>query len=223
MKTVRGIFLLLLSAALTCSAQHALPPESVPAKHKVLIAYFTWAENTALAPSGSAAFDAETSASLTVGNTAIMAGYIEAVTGGDLFSIVVADPYPSDYNGCLSRAKREQAKNARPALKRSVENMDDYDIVFLGYPNWWNTIPMAVRTFLERYDFSGKTVIPFCAHGTGGLARTVRDVRSALPQATVLDALGISRSDMKNAKTLVTAWLAGLGFGTQDSPVSRSD
>lgn len=188
-----------------------LPPEVEPTESKILIAYFTWAENTVVG-TDSINVDASSSASLVTGNTAIMAGYVEEVTGGDLFSIVVTNPYPSDYDECLNRANREKSQNARPELKYSVENMDEYDIVFLGYPNWWYTIPMAVHTFLESYDFEDKTVIPFCAHGTGGLASTVRDIRSAIPKATVLDALGISRSDMRNAETKVKSWLNNLGF-----------
>jgi flavodoxin len=189
-----------------------LPPEVEPAESKILIAYFTWAENTVVVNPDSVNVDASTSASLITGNTAIMAGYIEQVTGGELFSITVTNPYPSDYDECLNRANREKAQNARPELKNAVENMDEYDIVFLGYPNWWYTIPMAVHTFLESYDFGGKTVIPFCTHGTGGLASTVRDIRSAIPQATVLDAIGISRSDMSSAESRINTWLNNLGF-----------
>ena len=141
-----------------------------------------------------------------------MAGYIKDVTGGDLFSIVVTNPYPSNYDECLNRANREKAQNARPELKATVENLDDYDIVFLGFPNWWYTLPMAVYTFLESGDFSGKTVIPFCAHGTGGLASTVRDLRTAIPNSTVLDALGIYRNDMGSAESKINTWLNNLGF-----------
>ena len=189
-----------------------LPPEVEPAESKILIAYFTWAENTVVANPDSVNVDASSSASLVIGNTAIMAGYIEDVTGGDLFSIVVTNPYPSNYDECLNRANREKAQNARPELTATVENLYDYDIIFLGFPNWWYTLPMAVYSFLESGDFSGKTVIPFCAHGTGGLASTVRDLRTAIPNSTVLDALGIYRNDMDSAESKINAWLNNLGF-----------
>lgn len=145
---------------------------------------------------------------------AIVASYIHDAVGGDLFSIRVTDPYPSDYDECLDRAANERAQNARPELANRVENMDDYDIVFLGYPNWWYTIPMAIHSFVESYDFSGKTVIPFCAHGTGGLASSVRDLRSALGEDVTFieNAFGVYRPNTVGCRPEVNEWLAELGF-----------
>ncbi len=133
-------------------------------ERKILIAYFTWMEHTVVGDSSAVDVDATTSASvLAPGHVAQMAAWIQAGTGGDLFSIVTADPYSSDYDECLDRAADEKAANARPALTGTVANMADYDVIFLGYPDWWATCPMAVFTFLDSCDFSGKTVIPFCA------------------------------------------------------------
>lgn len=194
------------------------PPESIPEEHtKILIAYFTWAENTVIDDPSAIDVDATTSASvLAPGHAAQMAGWIQAKTGGDLFSIITAEPYSSDYDECLDRAADEKADNARPALSGSVENMDEYDVVFLGYPDWWSTCPMAVFTFLDSYDFTGKTVIPFCAHGTSGLAASVRDIRAVLPGVTVLDAVGVQRPGMdtplNTARATVETWLAGLEY-----------
>ncbi len=98
-----------------------------------------------------------------------MAGWIQQKVGGDLFSIVVSEPYSSDYDECLDRAADEKAANVRPELSNRIDNMEDYDVVFLGFPNWWYTAPMGIFSFIEEYDFSGKTVVPFCAHGTGWL------------------------------------------------------
>ena len=104
----------------------------------------------------------------------------------------------------------------RPTLTGTVGNMSDYDVIFLGYPDWWSTCPMAVFTFLDSYDFTGKTVIPFCAHGTSGLAASVRDIRAALPGVTVLDAVGVQRPGMDTpidtAHSTVLNWLAGLKY-----------
>lgn len=186
-------------------------------ENKILIAYFTWAENTVVDDPAAVDVDATTSASvLAPGHVAQMAGWIQAETGGDLFSIVTAEPYSSDYDECLDRAADEKADNARPALTGTVGTMADYDVIFLGYPDWWATCPMAVFTFLDSYDFTGKTVIPFCAHGTSGLASSVRDIRAALPNVTVLDAVGVQRpgmdTDLATARSTVTSWLAGLDY-----------
>lgn len=180
----------------------------------ILIAYFTWAENTHVADPSSVDVDATTSASLLLpGNTAKLAAWIEERTGGDVFSIRVDEPYSEDYDECLDRAADEKAEAARPNLVTHVEDMDRYDIIFLGYPNWWYTVPMAIMSFLEEYDFSGKTIIPFCAHGTGGLASSVRDIRAALPSSvTVLDAIGVYRPDVDTAEGRINEWLDGLGF-----------
>ena len=148
----------------------------------ILIAYFTWADNTVVEDPSSVDVDATTSASvLAPGNAAKLASWIQQEVGGDLHSIVVEEPYSSDYDQCLDRAADEKADNARPALASHVDNMEDYDIVFLGFPNWWYTLPMPVLTFVEEYDWSGKTVVPFVTHGTGGLASTIRDLTAALP------------------------------------------
>lgn len=188
--------------------------ELLSADGNILIAYFTWAENTHVEDPSSVDVDATTSASVLLpGNTAKLASWIEERTGGDVFSIRVAEPYSDDYDECLDRAADEKAEAARPALVTHVENMDRYDIIFLGYPNWWYTVPMAIMSFLEEYDFSGKTVIPFCAHGTGGLASSVRDIRAALPSSvTVLDAIGVYRPDVDTAEGRINEWLDGLGF-----------
>lgn len=198
----------------------------------ILIAYFTWADNTNVEDKdatiqsalshydsvGDSAdydgVDATTSASvLPPGNTAQMAEWIRQRVGGDLFSIVVTEPYSSDYDECLDRAADEKAENARPELVNHVDNMDDYDVVFLGFPNWWYTAPMAVFSFIEEYNLSGKTVVPFCAHGTGGLAASVRDITAALPDsAEVLEPLGVYRADISSAEMAINEWLNNLGF-----------
>ena len=218
-------------ALFACASEEApktstLPSESEPVSsetqpapqiNKILIAYFTWAENTVVEDTGAVNIDATTSASVLLpGHVGQMAQWIQSETGGDLFSIAVTEPYSSDYGECLDRAADEKADNARPAVANTVANMADYNVIFLGYPNWWGTCPMAVFTFLDSYDFSGKTIIPFCAHGTSGLAASVRDIRAALSNATVLDAVGVQRPGMDTpldtAHSTVQNWLAGLDY-----------
>ncbi|MCC5465126.1 flavodoxin [Pelosinus baikalensis] len=145
-------------------------------------------------------------------NTREIANQIHENVGGDLFEIVTVNPYPADYNGTVDQAKREQENNSRPKLTAEVKNMDSYDVVFVGYPNWWGTMPMAVFTFWEGYNFSGKTIIPFSTHEGSGLGRSVNDIRALCPQATILDGLAIRGSDAKNARNDVSAWLRKLGM-----------
>lgn len=183
-------------------------------QNKILIAYFTWSDNTVVENSDSIDVDAETSASvLSPGNAELIANWIAEETGGDLFSIKTQNKYSSDYDECLNQARKERDNNERPALVGRVNNIDDYDVIFLGFPNWWYTCPMAVFTFVESYDLEGKTIIPFCTHGTGGLSRTIRDLKKLLPEnCEVLEPIGVYRPEVKNSKNKVLDWLRKLGY-----------
>ena len=183
-----------------------------PASSDILIAYFTWADNTEVEDPDAVDMDATTSASvLPPGNAAKLAGWIQEETGGELFSIQVEEPYSSDYDECLARAAQEKAEDARPALRTHVEDMAEVDVIFLGFPNWWYTVPMPILTFVEEYDLSDKTIIPFVTHGTGGLSGTIRDLTQALPDsAEVLEPIGIYRLDVDDAQPRIKAWLEGL-------------
>ena len=155
-----------------------------PQSRRVLVAYFSWAENAVLEED----VDAVASPSvISPGNVQQLAGWVQEVTGGDLFSIQVTEPYPSDWDECLSRANEERGADARPQLVQNVEDMDQYDTVFLGYPNWWYGVPMALLSFLEQNDLSGKQVYLFCSHGTGGLANSVEIITEAAPDAIISD------------------------------------
>lgn len=186
------------------------PVQETPAQNKILIAYFTWAENIET----SSNVDATASASVSLpGNVGQMAAWIQTEIGGDLFSIQGNEPYSSDYDECLDRAADEKAKKARPKLKNKVENFAEYDIIFIGYPNWWYTAPMAVFSFLEEYDLSGKRVVLFCSHGTGGLASSVKDISAALPNSTVeSNVIGVYRDDVPKSRDTVKSWLKEIGF-----------
>lgn len=187
----------------------------------ILIAYFIWAENTQVENPNEVDVDATTSASVLLpGNTAKMAGWIQQKVGGDLFSIVMSEPYFSDYDKCLDRAADEKAENSRSKLINHVDNMDDYDVVFLGFPNWWYTAPMAIFSFIEEYDFSGKAVVPFYAHGTGGLASSIEDITAALPDsAEVLEPIGVYRPDIDSAQPVINEWLERLGFEEREADI----
>lgn len=146
------------------------------------------------------------------GNTKVIADKIHENVGGDIFRIKTVKPYPTDYNTLVDQAKKEQENNYRPELATKVENMNSYDVVFVGYPDWWGTMLMAVFSFLEEYNFSGKTIIPFCTHEGSGLGRSVEDIKKLCQHSTILDGLAIRGRSVKNADKDVSEWLSKIGM-----------
>jgi flavodoxin len=144
---------------------------------------------------------------LPVGNTEIVAGMIQEITGGDIFKIDTEKDYPADYTQTTNVAQDELSAKARPELTAKVDNMDEYDTIVLGYPNWWGAMPMAVYTFLEEYDFSGKTILPYCTHEGSGLSATEREIARECPKATVRSGLSILGTNAGSAKKSVENWL----------------
>lgn len=144
------------------------------------------------------------------GNTAKLAQMIADETGGDLFAIEPETPYSEDYNTVLDQAKEEQRKNARPAVAGTVENWEDYDTVFIGWPTWWGDVPRIMLSFAESYDWSGKTVAPFGTSGGSGFAKGLSSMTDAAAGATMLDGLQVSSSRVNDARSDVTAWIVGL-------------
>jgi flavodoxin len=187
-----GAGMFLLSHGLQTAAFSAQEGES-----KILVAYFSWS-----------------------GNSRALAGQVAETTGGKLFEIKTVTPYPDNYDECINVAKQEQNKNARPAISGSVTDMEQYDTVFLCYPNWWGTLPMGVFTFLEAYDFSGKTMYPLVTHGGSRFGRSLDDIKKLCPQAILGEGLSVSAFDRnpKDATRVimpnedVTAWVRKLGF-----------
>ena len=183
-------------------------------KQKVLIAYFTWARNKDL----SGEVDTTTHASVQVsegvykGDTEIVAEWIQEDTGGDLFPIKTACRYSSDFNQAVEEGGRELRQNARPELADTVSNIAGYDIVFLGYPVWWRDVPMVLYTFMDRYDLSGKTILPFATHMGGGLGASVKTIKKLEPGASVLDPLLISDYSLSGSKRKVEKWLEKTGY-----------
>jgi len=143
---------------------------------------------------------------LDVGNTEVIAHKIQKLTGGDLFEIRTKQQYPVEYIETTRVAKNELRSNARPELAEYVKNIDDYEVVYLGYPNWWGTFPMAVFTFLESADFSGKTIIPFCTHEGSGIGFSERDVKLLCPDATCLTGIAIRGGRVAAADAQLAEW-----------------
>lgn len=132
--------------------------------------------------------------------------------GPIIFEIQTVLQYPKDYDTVVKQAKEEQKSGYKPKLKTKIKNIDSYDVVFIGYPNWWGTIPMAFVTFFEEYNFPGKTIVPFCTHNGSHLGRSVKDIAKLCPKATILDGLAVRGKDVKNAKNDVSGWLRKLGI-----------
>jgi flavodoxin len=141
------------------------------------------------------------------GNTRVIANQIHESVGGDIFEIVTVNRYPGDYDEVVEQARKELREEYTPELKTKVENMESYNVVFVGYPNWWGTMPRPIATFLSAYDFSGKTIAPFCTHEGSGLGRSATDIKELCPQSTILDGLAVRGRDVKKAQKEVSEWL----------------
>lgn len=144
---------------------------------------------------------------LETGNTEIVAGIIKEFTDADIFKIEQVNPYSKSYNECIQQARVDQNQNARPELKGYPDNLDKYNTIYLGYPNYWNTMPMAVFTFLEHFDFSGKIIKPFCTHEGSGLGRSENDIKKLCHGAKVENGLAIHGSRLNSAKPLIEKWV----------------
>ena len=203
-----GLIALLASGASASAAEASL------SNHKILIAYFSVMETDGVDTVASAsrvAVDGEV-----LGNNQYIAQIIQQETGGDLFAIETVQEYPTTHDPLLEFAYNEKAENARPELAAHIENLDSYDVIFLGYPNWNSDLPTPLYTFLEEYDFSGKTIIPFTTHGGSGFSRTVQTISELQPNATVIsDGLAISRNSVSDAESDVIDWVNGLNLTTE--------
>jgi flavodoxin len=167
----------------------ALAAEITEEESNMLVVYFSWG-----------------------GNTRSIAKEIHQKAGGDIFEIELVRPYSSNYNTCLDEAKRDQETQARPALKTHVADMGKYDVIFLGYPNWWASIPMPIASFLEEYDLSGKTIIPFCSHGGGRLGQSVSAIAKLSPRSKILEALSVHYGGGSSLRNDISAWLRKIGI-----------
>lgn len=155
----------------------------------ILIAYFSWS-----------------------GNTEALANLIQAETGGDIFEIAPAEPYTDNYDELLDIARDEQSENARPALASEVDGWDGYDTVFVGYPDWWGDAPMLIYSFLESYDWTGKTLVPFCTSGGSGFGRSLDRLPDSAPGAEILDGLHIRSGAVDGSEPEVAEWISSLGI-----------
>ena len=147
-----------------------------------------------------------------VGNTEIVAGIMKELTGADTFKIEMKNPYSPVYMTCIDEAKKDLRENARPELTSYIDSIDGYDTIILGYPNYWGTVPMAIATFLERYDFDGKTILPLCTNEGSGMGSSERDIKKYAKGADVKKGLSITGSNAANSTDAVKKWLAANGL-----------
>lgn len=144
---------------------------------------------------------------LDIGNTEIAAHIISELTDADLFRIEQAQPYSKDYNECIAQAQADQKRDARPELKDYPETLDNYSVIYLGYPNYWGTMPMAVFTFLERFDLRGKVIKPFCTHEGSGLGSSINDIKKLCPEVMVEAGLAIRGGNAERSRTDIEKWI----------------
>lgn len=200
LKTTGFSLMGMAALCLGCGASNAAPANATASNtegvntamkttKKILIAYFSWS-----------------------GNTKAVAEEIHKQIGGDLYEIVPATAYPTSYNATVEQAKQEQQNNARPAIKNNLPNLADYDMIFLGYPNWWGSYPMPVATFIEKVNLQGKTVAPFFTHGGGGVQRCQSDLAKLAPNASFAPYLVLSGSSARSASKDVTQWLSKMNL-----------
>lgn len=164
-------------------------PETEANERKILIAYYS-----------------------TTNNTASIAEHIRSLAGGDTFRIETLDPYPSDYQSHTEVAMKEKEAKARPRLKTDIDNMESYDIIFVGFPIWWGDAPMVIATLLEAHNLKGKTVVPFCTHGGGGVGKAFDNIKKYAPDASYLEGYVTSGSRASRDKSNVEVWLKRIGI-----------
>lgn len=201
LKTLIALVVAALHLTPSCAQGNPKKGENMNETKKVLVAFFSrTGENYAVGH-------------IEKGNTHIIAEMIAEERGGTLFRIEPAAPYPDNYKKCIEMAKQELNAKARPAIQGDID-IEEYDTVFIGYPNWWADMPMPVYTFVEKHDWMGKTVIPFCTHEGSGLSGTEAKLKSACKGATVLSGLAVRGATAQNkreqAKQSVTNWIKKL-------------
>lgn len=178
---------------------------------KVLVAYFAVAENSDV--------DAISSASVSdvngekKGRMTALAEMIQEKTGGELFSIKTSVKYPGDGGKLIEYAQKEQDDDVRPELTSHIDNLDDYSVIFIGFPTWWYDLPQILYSFFDEYDFSGKTIIPFNSHNGSQFSGTIETIQELEPDAVVVtDGFTVNERDVPEAKSDIDSWLSGLGF-----------
>lgn len=162
---------------------------NIAANNNILIVYFTWS-----------------------GNSRTLAGYVRDISGGEIFEIIPAQMYPSQYRATTQQAREELDNNYLPEIKNKIGNLSSFDVVILCYPNWWGTIPQIVKRFLQDNDFSGKTIAPVCTHEGSRMGRSLTDIRALCPNSTITEGLDVRCGNVENARNTVRDWINKIGI-----------
>lgn len=195
------------------AAEDPQPSESEP-QSRYLVVYFSYAENAELPEDA----DVEASASIQrwngtlTGNTGVVAQMIAETAGAEVFPLHTVELYPDIYEATIDQGEQERTNGAHPELQAVPENLEDYDVIFLGYPNWWGDLPMAVYSFLDEVDLSGKTIVPFVTSGGSGLSGTPDTIAALEPEAEVREGLAVRNTNAADAQESVEVWLTDLGY-----------
>ncbi|MGN0536337.1 MAG: flavodoxin [Eubacterium sp.] len=183
--------------------------------NKILIAYFSYGENADLY----ADVDASSSASIQMldgkitGNTGLVADYIAKATDGDVFSIITKEKYPSNYDDTVNVGQEEKNNNIKPEIANHIDNLNEYDTIFIGFPNWWYGMPMVMYSFFDEYDFGGKTIIPFCTSGGSAFSDSIDEMKKLEPDATVVEnGFHVGASSASHAEQQVAIWISELNL-----------
>jgi flavodoxin len=205
------VILLITKTETTIKADSTQKPSG-----KILVAYFTspeFGETDAISGASRLISDGKE-----YGNTEYMARIIGDATNGDLFAIKTVRTYPDSHEELIAAAKEERDSNSRPELSTHIENLEDYDVVFVGYPNWFFDIPMPLYTFFEEYDFTNKTVIPFYTYGrSGSITNSISNIISMEPEANVISGLFVSRDSISHEREKIVEWIGKQGFKNKES------
>lgn len=192
------------------AAEQPVPTIGKTTKGKSLVVYFSVPETDGVdASSGASRILSD---GKVMGNTHYVATLISEATGGDLFEIKTVHTYPASHKALIDAAKKEIDSQARPKLATHIRNLKDYDVVFVGFPNWWYDMPMSLYSFFDEYDFSGKTIVPFCTHGGSRFSGAVKTIRELEKKATVLDGYAIARDRVSGSKEGLLKWLEKIGM-----------
>ena len=242
MKKIISLFMALVMAlSLAACSTNQSPSESTPEESRLptnertpapsntngknLVVYFSMPETTD--PDNMMEEEANSTVIIdgeVLGNTQYMAYVIQETVGADIFRIEPETPYPTDHDELVDLASEEQSNNARPAIKNTIENFDTYENIFVGYPNWWGDMPMILYSFFDKYDFSGKTIIPFNTHGGSGFSGTISTIKELEPNADVLDGKSISRNDIQDAEQEIVDWVNSLDLKqAEEQPDSSAE
>ena len=215
-----GIFIVCAYAKDTCTngterinetSSEGMHAVAAPIEGKVLVAYFTSPETDGVdASSGASRIIAD---GKLYSNTEYVATLISQKTDGDLFQIRTAHTYPGTHKELLDATKKEIDMKARPKLTTHISNLKDYDVIFIGFPNWWYDMPMPIYSFFDEYDFNGKTLIPFCTHAGSRFSQAEKTIAALEPGANLQKGLAISRNSVGESETAIQTWLQRMGFG----------